>query len=113
MTTAQSNAVLSIQRAYITTDEGTNYPQRWFVFRSGVCAIWTPDPAKRFIDRLFYFTDCTFTQSRQGRVPHTLTLSDGKEWQIVAQRGSCATCGSPLKRISMDQLLDPANTHLP
>lgn len=82
-----------------------------FFFRDGKAALWTEDKRARTASRVLYADGSTFSRSGSARIPHTLSVAD-EQWSVRQLHGSGCGCNSVMKRLSVDQALDPAIDHL-
>lgn len=87
-------------------------PRARFVYRNGVAAAWVEDRASRTAERVLYATGVTYEKQANGRVPNLLRFADSDDtWEIRQQAGGCG-CGSRIKAVPIEQLLDPDFNHI-
>lgn len=99
---------INISRANISTPEGDFHPAR-FVFHDGKAAVWVEDKRAKTAQRVAFVQGAEFVRGKTAKIPMEVRAGD-VVWTITQVAGGCG-CGSPTKRMSYQQLLDPAVDH--
>lgn len=102
-----SDPVVNISRTVVRVNGEVYQPAR-FVYHNNVAAVWLEDKRTRTATRVLYATDATFVPNNSARDPLKIITTDDT-WEIRQQSGGCS-CGSPLKKLTFQQLLDPELT---